>query len=244
MTKEMLNDLAISGRGSATGGKYKSVKVNGMAKISGDILCEKFRCNGTSVVEGDMEAEEIRVSGKSTFQGDIKSNDLKVDGSIKCMGGLSSSSHVVVNGYMSFKGNITGDQIDVKGNITGEKDVEAENLVVNGTLDIGGLVNAGNIEIRLYGECRATEIGGEKIKITPKDMPFNVNKLFKSLFQYEEKLIAQLIEGDEITISHTHAKLVRGNQVKIGAGCVIDRVEYKEKIEIDAKAEVKEEIKI
>ncbi|MNR67595.1 hypothetical protein D3C85_1916860 [compost metagenome] len=48
-----------------------------------------------------------------------------------------------------------------------------------------------------------------------------------------------VIEGDDIYLENTRAKVVRGNQVVIGPGCEIDLVEYKVLLEKKKGANVK-----
>jgi hypothetical protein len=53
----------------------------------------------------------------------------------------------------------------------------------------------------------------------------------------------ETIEADEIDLVATTAKMVRGREVKIGAGCDLARVEYSESLTVDPKAKVGEEVK-
>ena len=49
------------------------------------------------------------------------------------------------------------------------------------------------------------------------------------------------VEGDDIYLEYTTAKVVRGNTVRLGAGCKIDLVEYKTSLEKASDCIVKEE---
>lgn len=51
-------------------------------------------------------------------------------------------------------------------------------------------------------------------------------------------LTAELIEGDVIELTHTNAKIVRGNTVKIGPNCQIETVEYSGDYTCDPNASV------
>ncbi|MGA8943178.1 MAG: hypothetical protein WB502_10735, partial [Thermoactinomyces sp.] len=63
--------------------------------------------------------------------------------------------------------------------------------------------------------------------------------LLKSFFA-DKSLSADVIEGDEIELEYTRAKVVRGKNVKIGPGCKVDLVEYQDSYDADSDAEVKE----
>lgn len=53
-----------------------------------------------------------------------------------------------------------------------------------------------------------------------------------------------MIEGDDIYLENTKADIVRGNKVKIGPGCQIGVVEYRDDFTHDSKALVKITTKI
>ena len=92
----------------------------------------------------------------------------------------------------------------------------------------------------MFGECFAKEIGGQTITVKAKGSL--VGNLLKPLFK--PQLETELIEGDKIEIENTIAKIVRGNQVRIGPNCQIGVVEYTEEYSIDKKAVVAENRKV
>lgn len=51
-------------------------------------------------------------------------------------------------------------------------------------------------------------------------------------------LTTEIVEGDDIHLEHTRAKVVRGNRVTLGPGCEVDLVEYKEHFHQDKSAKV------
>jgi hypothetical protein len=54
------------------------------------------------------------------------------------------------------------------------------------------------------------------------------------------KLEAQVIEGDDVHLEDTEARIVRGTRITIGCGCRIGTVEYRETYHADADAVVGE----
>ena len=52
------------------------------------------------------------------------------------------------------------------------------------------------------------------------------------------KLTVDIIEGDDIYLENTHAKVVRGNNITLGPGCEIELVEYKNDFKQDKEAEI------
>jgi cytoskeletal protein CcmA (bactofilin family) len=102
-------------------------------------------------------------------------------------------------------------------------------FAARGIFEIGGLLNAGQLDIKLYRDCRAKEIGGEKIRIRKASLLHAFSFFFKP--SPHARLTASVIEGDDIYLENTTAKAVRGNRVTIGPGCKIGTVEYKEHFE-------------
>ncbi|MEX2460391.1 MAG: hypothetical protein WD469_03695 [Paenibacillaceae bacterium] len=86
-------------------------------------------------------------------------------------------------------------------------------------------MNAGKLDIKLYQDSQVKEIGGEKIRIRRASQLHPFNFFFKPSSQ--AVLSVSVIEGDDIYLKHTKAKVVRGNRVIIGPGCEIELVEYK-----------------
>ena len=49
----------------------------------------------------------------------------------------------------------------------------------------------------------------------------------------------QLLEGEHIEVEYCHFKQIYGDVIKIGPGCIIEEIEYKEQLEIDPTSVVK-----
>ncbi|MCM3717540.1 polymer-forming cytoskeletal protein [Fictibacillus phosphorivorans] len=261
MEKAKKRNISISGSGTAAGGEYDQVKVNGSAHINSDIECEIFKCNGSahiegniktatakvngsSHVEGNMEAREMIINGSTDIDGNLTSSEVKIQGSSTIKGDLKGKE-INVRGTASITGNVSSDEIDVKGQVIIGGDCEAESFLARGHFKINGLLNAGNIDIELLRLCEAKEIGGENISVK-RNLDFSGFKKILKFFMGQEKdqLTAEVIEGDHVSLEYTHAKVVRGNTIEIGPGCVIDRIEYKQSLELDENAKIGTQEKI
>ncbi len=139
-------------------------------------------------------------------------------------------------------GKLAAEHLDVKGGFKVKGDSTAETFSSKGAFSVAGLLNAGNVEIVLYGPCRAKEIGGETINVR-KGTAFRLGRLINSiLFSLDLNggLSTDTIEGDDIYLEDTKAKAVRGNNVTIGQGCDIGLVEYRGKFEQSKQSSVRE----
>ncbi len=78
-------------------------------------------------------------------------------------------------------------------------------------------------------------IGCSKINVEAKRIPFLL-----SIFKYFSLFLeAELIEGDDIYLENTKAKIIRGKVVEIGAECEIDIIEYLENLLVANDSSVK-----
>ena len=56
-------------------------------------------------------------------------------------------------------------------------------------------------------------------------------------------MYVRTIEGDQVELEYTQAKVVRGKYVRIGAGCEIDRVEYSGDLTVEGGV-VREQVRV
>ncbi|AKN30033.1 integral membrane protein CcmA involved in cell shape determination [Clostridium carboxidivorans P7] len=231
--EEKLVDMKISGSGKISGGKYNEVKISGSAKVEGDIECYTYKCSGSSSVNGNAKAETVGISGSTKITGDLDTDEITVSGSLHILGDVNARK-VKISGSSDIGGSLHTEDIQISGSVSIDGDCEAENFNARGGFKIGGLLNAGNVDIEMYGNCRVKDIGGENIKVRLGKGHFFGKML--NLFMDSKGLEAGTIEGDDIFLENTTAKIVRGNNVTIGDNCSIETVEYRNKINIDSNS--------
>jgi cytoskeletal protein CcmA (bactofilin family) len=260
MINEVRGSLNISGSGSVGGGLYDEVKISGSGKITGNVECSEFHISGSGKVEGNVNAKEFKTSGSSRINGSLEAKEIKISGSSHIEGDtkceimkVSGSAHIersLSGGEISISGstrigeNIRGEQVKIYGGIDIKGDCESEEFIARGSFQIGGLLNAGNIDIGIGGFCSAREIGGEKIEVRELGSTGIWNKLISMFTNHSVGLKTELIEGDDLYLEFTTAKVVRGNNITIGKGCNIETVEYKEKLDIIDGGRVVNEVKV
>ncbi|MCJ8012711.1 polymer-forming cytoskeletal protein [Paenibacillus sp. KQZ6P-2] len=232
---EMRSDLSISGIGRSQGGSYSHVRTDGMAKINGDTDCISLDNNGTLTIEGALQSETVSVNGTATVEGALKANRMILDGMATIKEHAVCQELLTVNGRLSIGGRLDGEKVEVFGILKTRDDVQCELLSVHGGFSIDGLLNAGLIDVKMNMPCKAQEIGGESITVR-RLKKISVIEQFVPVLS--AKLQAHTIEGDEIYLEHTEAEIVRGNDVIIGKGCKIGRVEYKNQLTRDEDAQI------
>ncbi|WP_127587877.1 hypothetical protein [Paenibacillus koleovorans] len=200
-------ELIINGIGSAAGGRYVRVDVNGVGTLIGDVSAESVKTNGTLKARGSIMAGRLDGEGTMRLQGSLQANEAKI------------------NGMVRVQESVSGQRLEMYGMLTVAQNCEVDDCVVKGALTVGGLLNIGLLELDMLARCTVREIGGETIRVRKSSGKWD--PLWRWLVPaYSTELHAKVIEGDEIELVYTKADVVRGKLVTIGKGCSIGRVEY------------------
>jgi cytoskeletal protein CcmA (bactofilin family) len=244
MEQERKPDFKLNGVGSAGGGKYGNIEVNGAGSINGDVECEYISINGSSQIKGNVKASGIKTNGAGKIAGNLISEESEVNGALNITGDINAGK-MKISGSLNAGGNLHASEINIKGALKVKGDCEAEIFSAAGAFNIGGLLNAGSVYVDVVGNSSAREIGGEKIEIRKSNnIAAQIQRFIKDVFNSRDFIAADTIEGDDIYLESTAAKVVRGSNVKIGPECEIELVEYKDQIEISGGSKVREQKKI
>jgi cytoskeletal protein CcmA (bactofilin family) len=244
MEKETRHNLEILGGGSASGGSYHNVVIKGQGQINGGLDCDNLELKGVAEVDGDVRAKTVTVKGIAQIKGAFEAEEVEINGQTN-IHGPAKVKIIEVEGFAAIDGSVSAEEVTIKGAIHIHGDCNAEVFVSKGAFTIDGLLNAGKIEISLFGGSKAREIGGGIIEVKPVGRFFgSLHKFFHTMFNLPEGLTVETIEGDDIYLEYTKAKVVRGSNVSVGPGCEIAMVEYKSNFQQAAGAKVTEQKKI
>ncbi len=211
MERQSKSDLRINGLGSSSGGTFNYVQINGKGEISGDLNCSELQINGLGSVDGNVKATSVRIAGKSDIGGDL------------------TGERIVIDGLVEIRGKVSAEHLENRGALRISGDCGAESFKSTGGFTIGGLLNSEKIEIEVYASCTAREIGGESVDVR-RGRGFGIKDFIDSILPgltWKKGLSVETIEGDNIFIEDTTAKVVRGSDVRVGTGCSVESVEYK-----------------
>jgi cytoskeletal protein CcmA (bactofilin family) len=210
--------------------------------VEGDLVAEELRISGAGKVEGTTKAKEIVVSGAGRFEGSVEAETFQCSGACKVEAGLQTKE-ARVSGTFKVEGNVKAHYFRSGGVLKVEGDLEAEVVSLSGIVTVTGLLSADRVEMKLEGTSYVREIGGEVIEVRRTRHRGLLDELGLSFFRRPGALQAVTIEGDEVYLEGTQAKLVRGKKVTIGPGSRIERIEYEESLEVDPDARVDEEVR-
>jgi len=235
--------VSIAGAGKVVGGEYHTVKISGSGRVEGDLVAEELRIAGSGKVEGAAKVKELVVSGTARFEGPVEADSLQIAGACKIESELSAKEARVA-GALKVEGDVKAHYFKASGGLKVEGDLEAELVTLAGKVTITGLLAADRVEMRLEDVSYVREVGGERIEVRRRARSKGLlDELGLHFFRRSGTLQAATIEGDEVYLEGTQAKLVRGKRVKVGPGCKIDRVEYEESLEVHPDSRVKEEVR-
>lgn len=230
-------DMSIAGAGTIATGRYRKVHVAGSANMTGDIDCVSFKVSGTADGRGKLKAETMTVSGAIRFDGGVDAAEVRISGSAS-LGGDVRAGRLRVAGSVDVGGDFSGDTVELQGYLRVKGDCAAERFRCQGGFSVDGLLNAGAVDVTLGAPCVAKEIGGEAIVV--RYSPFVLKRLVALLMPPQNlRLTVETIEGDDVRLEHTSAKVVRGTRVVLGPGCEVEFVEYTEAFEQSPNAKVK-----
>ncbi len=233
--------------------KTKELKTAGSCRVAGDVKAELMKTAGSCVIEGDVQADEVRIAGTQTVEGALRAKEIISAGSLKVSEDVEAEKFLS-RGSFEISGLLSAEEIKIE--LGGGK-----------VSEIGGT----RIEVRRRGRSFWDWRREPRVHIHTRRGPEGLGETLESIFEElgrigEEVeravgeglghafgwpgrhetgyLEADTIEGDEIFLENTRARVVRGKKIQIGEGCEIETVEYSESVEIAPGAGVKHQTKV
>jgi cytoskeletal protein CcmA (bactofilin family) len=185
--------------------------------------------NGKGNVSGGTYSE-VRMDGISAVEGNIECDILELNGICVFEGDVRVKGKADIDGVCEINGDLEAEDLTVDGVLTISGDMSAENAAFEGKLTLKGMMNIGCLKMKLRGSSKIKEAVGGKITI--------LHGKGRGYFR------ADLVEGDVIDLERSKVKIVRGDVVTIGKGCTVDKVEYRSKLDVHPKADVREKSKL
>ncbi len=106
-------NLHLSGVGSASGGTYGDVKIEGVGRVHGDIECRICHVEGVGVIHGNVKARKMNLSGKSTVKGNISADNIILEGYATIHGNCDAETFSA-NGAFTLNGLLNAGDIDIR----------------------------------------------------------------------------------------------------------------------------------
>ena len=234
----------IVGSGAINSGEYENIIIRGRGKLCGKVKCASFSSAGSVSGESVECSGDFKASGSTKFSGSLAAVNVKMKGKFSANGKITAEDNVTAYGKLKCADSIKANAMRAFGAIKVEKDVEGENVEINGSLNCNGLVNAETFTLRSDARSRIGCVGGGSITIKTKGI-----RKFLSMIPLLSRILKPLsvesyIEGEEIFVESLSCPKIIGSHVVIGKGCKIGLVQYTDKIEISPKAKAERVEKI
>ena len=209
-------------------GSYDSLNLCGEVRGSGHLEVK----NGLNV-QGDLVTDSL-VAKEFTLQGRLRANDVEV-GSAKW------------NGEQRFgKGKF--------GTLRAEGEIQAANVEAGDEITCHGMIKIDEMsapQISCHGRIQSKKISATvraAIRLdgngTSEIVELSAPEVIVDSERPRSKLHSQKIQGQSISLKDVHADLVEGDVVRIGRGCVVQKVLYRQSLDVDDDAKVASSSKI
>ena len=235
--------LRVSGSCHIPGGHYDTVQGSGSIRIEGNVTANTFHTSGSIRGHGALKTKTFRASGSTRLQGSVEVGEGSCSGSFHVDGGLRVLSQLTLSGSSQISGGLAGEKVRGSGALSIGEEVSLEEITWSGSVRCPGLISADWIDLNVQGRSEVGELAGAKIRVATD----NAGNIFRWLSfggSTNAGLTVAEVSGDEVTLEVTEAQVVRGDRVVIGPGCRIDRVEYRQSLEIHPSSVVNKSIQL
>lgn len=227
-----LGSVKILGESSINGGAYNNITILGEAFTRGAVECNNVTILGDIKFNDEVKANNIKILGTAVAESKcIVNKKLKILGNLDAKEDFEISNGKVL-GEGAFEKNLIFQDINVLGEVNIKGNCEGNFFKSKGQVNIEGLLSADKIDIDSKSVNMINEIGGSEI-IIKKTGLFTLTK---------GRVMSNVIEGDKVILENTHCKIVRGHNIDILSGCIIDRIEYTGILNVHVDSRVGEEI--
>lgn len=244
--------IVVAGSGKIKGSaKADEIKTAGSCRVKGEVRAEKLRTTGSCAIDGAVSVATLKCSGSQRVDDNVNAGYVKVNGTIRANGNLESDEFVS-EGSFKVDGLLSGDAIAIQlGGTCQAAEIGGEQIEVRSgahrSFDLDAV--AERTEHRARDDRWTFLERSLGVDIDLRRMARGMGKLGSKLGNLglsmtgiggHGTLRAESIEGDEIYLESTMAKIVRGKRVLIGPGCEIERVEYEDEVRVHEEAKVAE----
>ncbi len=238
-----LQSLRVSGSSQIPGGHYDTVHGSGSIRIEGNVTANSFHTSGSIRGHGGLKTKTFHASGSTRLQGSVEMVEGSCSGSFHVDGGLRVLGQLTLSGSSRISGGVAGEKVRGSGALTVGEEVALEAIRWSGSVRCPGLISADCIDFNLQGRSEVGELAGAKIRVARGSGAKVVRWLSFGSTANGDLTVAE-VSGDEVMLEVTAAQVVRGDRVVIGPGCRIDRVEYRQSLEIHPSSMVSESVQL
>ncbi len=225
-----VEDIRRMGDVSLEAGEYGRISAAGDLNLRGDVGAISIKSMGDLRAKGLVRVGDLKVMGDSTFDKELKVEEANIYGEIRVHGDFTGES-IKIYGEMNCE-KVQAEDISIFGELHSAKELICENFKAYGEFHVENTLNIGHGECYLSHDSSAEEILCESLRVNVyNEKDRNIVKI--GMIRSRRGILkVHTIEGDHIHLEGTHAQVVRGKTVEIGAGCKIGKVIYQVSLDI------------
>ncbi|TLG77466.1 hypothetical protein [Culicoidibacter larvae] len=156
-----MNNLNFEGIGSAQGGEYDRVSIEGLCTCKGDIKARSISIEGIFHGKGMIEAGDFDCTGVAEMSGDIRARKMNVSGVVSVKGTKVEAEDIECDGTINIDGEISADRIYANGFVNASE-IVGDEVTINS--EFGGF---SRIIIRKFSKIElieATKVNVSNVK--------------------------------------------------------------------------------
>lgn len=186
---------------------------------------------GAGAVSGGTY-REVSIAGSGKIKGEITAESFSVSGSAKALDNLDVKT-LKVSGSFSAEKNVNAEDIKIAGSLAVKENLSSAKAHISGSLKVGKEANVDDFFLK-SSNSEIAALHGDNVTI----------KREMAIFFSKKHNLIEEIEATTIDIEYVKAKRVSGDNVTIGQGCIIDTVEYRDKITVSKEAKIDNIVKL
>lgn len=239
--------------------KVKEMKTAGSCRVAGDVDAERIKTAGSCTIEGDVRAGEVKIAGSHIVEGTLRGKEITSAGSLRVSDGVEAEKFLSRGGF-EIGGLLSAEEVKIE--LGGGKVAEIGGARIEvrrrgpfwnwrrrrehrRSPHMDAHIHEKRVKLGEALEDVFEEIGhiGEEVeRAVGESLGYAFSHSWPGRGSHH--LEANTIEGDEIFLEDTRARVVRGKKIQIGEGCEIGTIEYSESLEIHPSSSVSKQVKV
>ncbi len=184
------------------------------AKVVGNVAARSVQLKGPTGIRGQLTADRVDAVGSLDIVGGLTvRGDCSLTGDAR-VGGVVSVGSLALQGTLSASQGVTAaGALSGKGRILTPKDLRATTVQFEGSVDVGGTLKAGDVDLTVTAESRVGTILAQTVRVSSHH-----RALGKS-----PELTALRIEASDVVLEAVRCEYVRAERISLGRDAHVAR---------------------
>jgi hypothetical protein len=202
-----------------------------------------WRVDGTAKILGDLDAGTVLIRGKSSVVGKVQVDRIDVRGTLEAAQSIDVKGILFARGTLRFAGALTAGTFSHQGAAQGGGPITAAQLLesrgsiqvraggittahasFHGSFDIAGPIHAKSVIARVTGPSHVPAVEAETVVF---DRPSGIPRILEQfgLLSTEPSVVVDRIEARDVYLDGVDCEYVRSEHLLLGPGCHVTRLD-------------------